>query len=452
LAPFGADLYAQARVATPPLPRYPQIKQQFNERLSQASTNEQRLDLYRKVVAQGRYSGRPMLQHMFGNFKPDVFKLDPSTPGLSDLVRLLASDNRNVVKGNARTLRYAMSIEGDGRFKVLGVNQPRTTPLGKTDADIVFRHRSTGLQVRMEVKNLSPASQLANLKDIKLQIRKMAEDARRTGEIQVWANRQKVLPEVRAYAKRYGIRIEEGLRTGKKPGDRSFRDFANDLDKKLHAQPRFTALAGGVNAGAGAYLAFEALRQLKGDLSSFEGTQGDWLRIGEHGSVLLAGTGFFTAGGSQVLRQIPTVANRPWIVTSTKWGGRIGIAADCMAEGFVVGQYLSGYLDKRQFWRNQASMGGKMVGSAVGGTAGAWAGAKIGAPFGASVGFACAPGPGAGIGAAIGGFIGGVVGGIAGGLAGANVAVSAVENLYQLGDREQHEKYVEFLLRHYQSP
>ena len=90
-----------------------------------------------------------------------------------------------------------MSIEGHGRFKLDGLNQPRSNSAGRTDADIVFQHQSTGLQVRMEVKNMTPASQRANLREIQSQILKMAEDARSTGEMQVWANRQDVLPEVR---------------------------------------------------------------------------------------------------------------------------------------------------------------------------------------------------------------------------------------------------------------
>jgi len=450
LASLGADLYAQTSVASPPLPRYPAIKTQFYQSLSQVSTNEQLLGLYRETVAQGRYSGRPMLMRMFRNFAPGEFNLSPTTPGLDKTVPLLASDNPNVVKGTARTLRYAMSIQNDSRFDVVGLNQPRNTSRRRTDADIVFRHRPTGLQVRMEVKNMTPASQRANLKKIKRQILKMAEDARRTGEIQVWANRQNVLPEVRAFAERHGIRVEERLRTGNtnlRPGDRSFKNFANDLNKELFIRARFTAVAGSMKAGMGAYLAYQALRQLEADLSSFEGTHGDWLRLGEHGSTLLAGGGFFTAGAAQLTRQIPTLAKSPRLVSLTKWGGRVGTAAIVLAEGFLVGQYLSGYLTERQFWQGQAML----AGSIAGGAAGAWAGGKFGAAVGAGIGSLFGP-AGTAIGAGIGGTIGAIGGGFGGGYAGAYFAGRGVESLYQLQDAEQQEKYIEFLLQHYQSP
>src|SRR5262245_15611980 len=120
LALCNSGLYAQV-TAPNTIARYPSIRTQFNQSLSQSLTNEQRLELFRQTVAQGRHSGRPMLMRMFGNFAPGSFNLSPDTPGLSTTVRLLASDNPNVVLGNARTLRYAMSLQWDGRFQVVGL-------------------------------------------------------------------------------------------------------------------------------------------------------------------------------------------------------------------------------------------------------------------------------------------------------------------------------------------
>jgi hypothetical protein len=447
---LGAEVHAQAPVASPPLPRYSGIKTQFNQSLSQALTNEERLALYRQTVAQGRYSGRPMLMRMFGDFQPGSFNLAPTTPGLSSTVRLLASDNRNVVIGNARTLRYAMSIQGDGRFNVVGLNRPRVNSAGATDADIVFRHQPTGLQVRMEVKNMTPASQRANLEKIQSQILKMAQDARLTGEIQVWANRQNVLPEVRAFAERHGVRVEERLRTGStnlRPGDRSFQDFANSLDKKLSVQAGLTAVTGSVKAGMGIYMSYQAIRQLEKDVANFGDTPGDWLRIGEHGSTLLAGGGFGTAGAAQLARQIPALANSARLVSLTKWGGRLGVAGTVLAEVFLVGQYLSGDLTERQFWHGQASLGGGLAGA----TAGGFVGFKVGALTGGAIGSFFGPG-GTAIGAGIGGTIGAIGGGVGGGYAGAHLAGRGVEGLYRLQDAKQQERYAQYLLRHYQSP
>jgi hypothetical protein len=360
-------------------------------------------------------------------------------------VRILASDNWNVVMGNARTLRYAMSIQGDGRFNVVGLNRLRVNSAGRTDADIVFRHQPTGLQVRMEVKNMTPSSQRANLAKIQSQISKMAQDARLAGEMQVWANRQNVLPEVRTFAERHEVRVEERLRTGntsKMSGDRNFQDFANGLDKELRVQARLTAVAGRVKAGMGIYMTYQAIRQLENDVTAFGGTQGDWLRIGEHGSTLLAGGGFGTAGLAQLARQIPALANSPRLVSLTKWGGRLGVAGTVLAEGFLVSQYLSGDVTERQFWHGQASLGGGLAGGVAGGFFGLKACALTGGAIGSFFGPA---------GTAIGAGIGGTIGAIGGGYAGAHFAGRGVESLYRLQDADQQERYVQFLLEHYQS-
>lgn len=73
LALFAANLQAQAPVTAPPLARYPEIMTQFNQSLSKAMSNEQRLEVFRKTVSQGRYSGRPLMTRMFGNFQPGAF-------------------------------------------------------------------------------------------------------------------------------------------------------------------------------------------------------------------------------------------------------------------------------------------------------------------------------------------------------------------------------------------
>ncbi|MFM7152452.1 MAG: hypothetical protein ACKO23_21705 [Gemmataceae bacterium] len=453
---FQVKLHAQGVVASRPLPRYPEIKTQFNRQLSQSLTNQERLDLYCRTVSQGRFSGKPMVMRMFGNFHAGSFNLDPSIPGLSETVRLLASDNRNVVIGNARTLRYALSIQADSRFEVDGLNRLRVTSAGKTDADLVFRHQPTGLRLRMEVKNMTPASQRSNLGDLQTQIMKMAEDARMTGEIQVWANRQNVIPEVRAFAERHGVKVEERLRTGNTnllPGDRKFQDFANQLDKDLRFQARCTVLTGSVKAGMGAYLAYQAMGQLEGDYSSFEGTKGDWLRIGEHGSSLVAGGGFTIAGVAQLARGIPLLANHARLVSATRWGGRLGIAGVVLAEGFVVGQYLNGHMTERQFWRIQTRLGGGLAGGVGGGFTGYWIGGGLGAGFGAVIG-SVIPGPGTAAGASVGfawgSSIGGIAMGIGGSYAGSHLAGRGIDNIYLMKDTEHKEKYAQFLLGQYQ--
>jgi hypothetical protein len=245
------------------------------------------------------------------------------------------------------------------------------------------------------------------------------------------------------------VRVEERLRTGTnlRPGDRSFQDFANGLDKELRVQARLSAVAGGVKAGMGVYMAYQAIRQMKNDVASFGDTHGDWFRIGEHGSTLLAGGGFGTAGVAQLARQIPALANSGRLVSLTKWGGRLGVAGTLLAEGFLANQYLSGDLTERQFWHGQASLGGGLAGGAAGG----WVGFKAGALTGGAIGSFFGP-AGTAIGAGIGGTVGAIGGGVGGGYAGAHFAGRRVEGLYRLQDAEQQERYAQYLLRHYQSP
>ena len=431
-----------------PNSKYADFRTPLNHLLPQVRTNEQRLNLYRDTVDQRRYSGRPKLMKTLGNFAPESFNLPTTAPGLSTTVRLRTSDNRE----NAQTLRYAKSLQGDGRFNVIGLNRQHLNAAGKTDADIVFRHKSTGLQVRMEVKHMTPNSQRANLPKIKTQILKMALDARITGEMQVWANSHAIQPEVRVFAKQHGIRVEERLRAGgntnvQQPGNRSFQDFVKDMDNELRIQARLSALAGSVKAGMGAYLAYQAIGQLESDLANFGGTHGDWLRVGEHGSTLLAGAGSSVAGAAQLVRQIPVLANSARLVRLTKWGGRLGMAGSVLAEVFLVNQYISGNLTERQFWHGQASLGGGLAGGGAGGLVGFKAGVGIGGAIGSFFG----PG-GTIIGAGIGGTIGLIGGGFGGGYAGAHFAGLGVEGRYRLKDAEQQEKYSQFLLCHYQAP
>lgn len=445
---FSAELYAQPVVAASPLRRYPEIRVWFYNRYRQAQADSELLCLFRETVAHARYAGTPMLRRMFRNFEPGAFNLSPRTPGLPETVIKLASDNPYVVKGHARTLVYGMTINDD-RFKVIGFNLPRVNPTGSTDADIVFRHKLTGKRVRMEVKDLSPVSQRANLHKIQRQIRKMADDALRTGEMQVWANRREVIPEVRDFAERHGIWVEERLRTGKsnlRPGERRFQDFLRDLDKELRLRAKYTAIAGGAKVGIGAYLAYQAIRQLEADVSTFGGTRGDWLRIAEHGSTLLVGGGFGIGGAAQLARQMPAFANSARLVSLTRWGGRLGWAGMVLAEGFLVGQHLSGELTSRQFWHGQ----GSLVGGLAGGAAGGFVGFKAGWLVGGAIGSIFGPG-GAAIGASIGATLGAIGGGVAGGYIGTHLGGSAVEHIYRLKDEKQHERYVQFLLKHYQS-
>ncbi len=201
----------------------------------------------------------------------------------------------------------------------------------------------------------------------------MAQDARDTGELQVWANRQNVLPEIRAFAERNGVGVEERLRTGNtnlRPEDRSFQDFVNSLDKGLRAQATLNVVARMLKPEWGSISRSQAIRQLENDVANFGDTKGDWLRIGEHGSTLWAGGWFGTAGALQLARQIPVLANSARLISVTRWGGAGESREPFWQRASLIGQYLSGDLTDRQFWHGQATLGGAMAGGVFGGFVG----------------------------------------------------------------------------------
>jgi hypothetical protein len=229
LTGWWATILAQA-----PVSNYDRLKQDYWSKLSQAKTNAERLQIYRETVARGRYSGRTMVQRMFGNFEPGKFHLRADTPGLAKQVLLLASESKAQVIGAARTIRYADMFAADARFEVVELGQLRENRFGKTDADIVVRHKATGQVIRVEVKDLSLESQKADLKRLEEQIRKMAEDAHLRGERAVLMNRKQVLPELKQIAEKYGVQVFEEVKTGVTTrGQTDFQQVANELDDSI---------------------------------------------------------------------------------------------------------------------------------------------------------------------------------------------------------------------------
>jgi hypothetical protein len=213
---------------------YDRLKHDYWSKLSQAKTNSERLQNYRETVVGGRYSGRTMVQRMFGNFEPGKFRLRADTPGLAKQVLLLASESKAQAIGAARTIRYADMFAADARFEVVELGQLRQNRFGKTDADIVVRHKATGQVIRVEVKDLSLESQKADLKRLEEQIRKMAEDARLRGERAVLMNRKQVLPELKQIAEKYGVQVFEEVKTGVTThGQTDFQQVANELDDSI---------------------------------------------------------------------------------------------------------------------------------------------------------------------------------------------------------------------------
>ncbi len=154
--------------------------------------------------------GNKGLKNMTGSVKGFKFS-NPDTPGLKQAFQLSTSANVNQAKGYRRALLYARRIDRSKSFDLLALDQVTKTSLGKTDKDIVFRHRKTGLVVRAEIKNIRESTQIRNLAKYKLQIDKMHESFIRTGEIQAYINRNPIIPELRKYAEQKGVLVFDNV-------------------------------------------------------------------------------------------------------------------------------------------------------------------------------------------------------------------------------------------------
>ncbi len=95
-------------------------------------------------------------------------------------------------KRAARTARVAVAIDRDSRFKVIALDEQVPSRYGKTDRDIVYRHRATGIRGRIEVKDVTPRSQYSDRERMQRQIQLMAAEQRRTGQPQTLLNRRQV--------------------------------------------------------------------------------------------------------------------------------------------------------------------------------------------------------------------------------------------------------------------
>ncbi len=173
------------------------------------------------------------LKNMTGSVKGFRFS-NPELPGLKQAFQLSTSGNINQAKGYRRALLYARRIDRSKSFDLLALDQVTKTSLGKTDKDIVFRHRKTGVVVRAEIKNIRESSQLRNIAKYKLQIDKMHESFIKTGEIQAYINRNPLIPELRDYAKQKGLLVFDNVSAADK-GEiikviQKINHFCNDID------------------------------------------------------------------------------------------------------------------------------------------------------------------------------------------------------------------------------
>jgi len=303
--------YAQVTVQPAAMPRFPQIKTWQEQQLSLSRTSEERSEILRRTVRQGRYSGDPRLTRMFQNLEGD-FAFDPELPGLGKTILLTASDNMSQVRGASRTLRYAGVINGDSRFTLTGLNEPYANGAGRTDADIQFRHVETGRNGHIEVKEWSHESQIANLRKAEGQFRKMAEDRQTSGRLQAWVNRCSNTPEIEALGRKYHIPVYGDVATGKaaaKPGQMTLKAVLDDIDR--HASFLSRGFGGGAELGFGIYQLVVSGHSFSSELDLLldpeQAGQASLLHVGESGSLALGGGLLTVSGGIKVAQTLSEV-------------------------------------------------------------------------------------------------------------------------------------------------
>ena len=284
----------------------------------------------RAQVLKSRY-GQRGLDNLFKGFEGKGY-LDPAIPGVTKNLNALSSLSQQQAKGAVRTLLYAKEAYQDPRFQLVAVDQPVNAPYGRTDKDLVLRHRQTGQRSRVEVKDVKPASQRADLERIKGQIDKMAAEYRRTGELQAWANRQETIPAIKEYAR------QKGVPTYEKTKQTEFTKVLDDLERRSVVETRVKFAGGALSTGAGIALLYTSTRGLMdathADLNDLTAN----LRIGEQSSLLAAGGGFTASGLAQLgSRFATTQSTLAKLGSITKWGGRAGIVGVVLGEGLGIG-------------------------------------------------------------------------------------------------------------------
>lgn len=367
----------------------------------------QKVQGFREIVKKSRYGNRG-LKNIFKNFRGEGY-IDPNIPGVEKTISLVSSISRSQAKGAMRTLVYATKIYHHPEFELLGVNKYYRDKNGKilSDKDLLLRHKKTGVTYHIEVKDMKPSSQYADIKRLKRQIDLMAKDRSKNGEVKVWVNRHQTIPEIKNYAKRKGIILYENVGTGKMVKTDFEKNVLDDLSKRANMMANQKIIIAETGMGilifaTSSYNIYQEYQKEKPDL----------LKIGENAGWGLLGAGMILSGISPLNSSSQLLSNI---------GRLTGIVGLIIAEGFIVIQYNRGNITLREFSTTTAGIISAFIGA-----------------YGGSI-----------IGTSIAGPIGGVIGGIIGGMIG-YFAVQEISNLwYNYLDKQEKEKVFTNLYNYY---
>jgi len=365
----------------------------------------QKIQGFREIINRSIYGNRG-LNNICKNFRGKGY-INPNIPGIVKNLRFIASSSKSQAKGAMRTHIYATEIYHNPEFKLLEVDKLVYDKKGKilTDKDLFFEHKSTGQRFQIEVKEVKPSSQRADIKRLKSQIDKMAKDMKRTGELKVLVNRKKTIPEIKNYAKQKGVLFYENVKTGKKAKIDFNKNILKDLAKKAKKLNKIKNGIGTGTAGIGLLVLGVSSHNIYQELQ-----KENWnsLIIGENTGWAVLGAGMTTAGIGQLAKSSLTM-------TIGRGAGGVGFV---IAEGFIVAQYANDNITTRDFYTNQSglicALAGAKGGVLIGGSIGGWFGG-VGAP------------------------VGGVLGGVGGGIIGYFIGTKSANYVYGLLDQQERE-------------
>lgn len=344
--------------------------------LAGSPTKAERLEAMRQMVRSSRYGERGLRQ-IFKNFE-GAYSIDPEIPGVEKSARLLRSGSKHQAKGYVRELAYASSFHNDPRFSLKAMNQVRQGPWGLTDADIVNRHRPTGVFSRIEVKDVSLTTQQTNIRKYKVQIDKMAREARLTGERQFWFNRRGLSPAIQEYARKNGVIALGSVKTGRFSKGLSIDEARQIVHRESIRVDRVRTTLSTASIVYGLVLFGKGASGLAADMERLSATESisteDWLRLGENASTLVAGAGMVGAGSAVLGRKLAGQAHQLRLTRIARLGGLVSVGALVVGQGLLVSRYVRGDVSSREFWTAQWKMGAGMIGA----TAGTWAGGLVG--------------------------------------------------------------------------
>jgi hypothetical protein len=358
---------------------YREVKSWHEQFLRGEPVPADRLEAMRSIVRTSQFGGRG-LTRIYGNFEGNR-SIDPLIRGVEQTVLLQRSASNSQAKGYRRELLYAIEFSNDPRFSLEEMNRALNRSWGNTDADIVIRHKSTGLYGRVEVKDVSLASQATNLTKYKGQMDKMALEARLTGQPQFWINRRKVHQDLQKYANEKGVVALGEVKTGRSPAgnEMSSKDAMNAVAKEMAQATQRRAIAGSTGLAYGAWMLVEsvpgALDAFHTVLNSEARTAQAWRRLGEQGSYTMAGGGMTLSGGALLWSRYASEGVQGQLFHLSRIGGIASFAALGLGEAFLISRHVYGDVSSREFWTTQSVLGSALVG----GIAGSWVGGAIGA-------------------------------------------------------------------------